>query len=514
MNIGVWIPLAILCMIRVSECIECYTCQNIADPNECRNTSQCSSGQQSCSLHIFQTDSELRYTMGCQNNQLCSSLALSPHSIIGRSVQTRQQYTCHECCSTDRCNENLCFHKKPSECTDDETLDCARLNTLFNVCADVHHAKVTCPKFCGLCQLVDGNWAEWGTWTQCSVTCANGTQERSRTCSNPPPSNGGLNCSGPAVDTKLCTKQLCPVHGNWADWSSWSSCSVTCDVGLMKKTRTCTNPTPDRFGDNCYGDASEYTVCKIDHCIAPVHGNWSTWSVWSTCSVTCDGGLQKRSRTCTNPKPNALGDYCFGDNSEYTVCQNQPCVSPVHGNWSTWSVWSTCSVTCDGGLQKRSRTCTNPKPNALGDYCFGDNSEYTVCQNQPCVSPGHVAAFNAHRLNVLSNLVCAFPIVIFNEGNAYNPSTGHFTAPVDGIYYFTAHICVKPGQDVYFFLEKGSENMIVKVRLTATDQQVSSTSYSCASASCAVKLTRNEHVWVMMHQQYTTSQIFETDVQT
>ncbi|KAH3754956.1 hypothetical protein DPMN_189636 [Dreissena polymorpha] len=55
--------------------------------------------------------------------------------------------------------------------------------------------------------------------------------------------------------------------------------------------------------------------------------------------------------------------------------------------------------------------------------------------------------------------------------------------------------------------------MFVKVRLTATDQQ-ESTSYSCASASCAVKLTRNEHVWVMMHQQYTTSQIFETDEQT
>ncbi|KAH3754937.1 hypothetical protein DPMN_189617 [Dreissena polymorpha] len=124
---------------------------------------------------------------------------------------------------------------------------------------------------------------------------------------------------------------------------------------------------------------------------------------------------------------------------------------------------------------------------------------------------GHVAAFNAHGFHELSNNVNAFPTVIFNEGNAYNPSTGHFTAPVDGLYYFTAQICVRPGSSVYFYLEKGSESMSVKVRLTATeDQQGSSHNALCVSAEVSVKLIRNEHVWVMMNSQYTTSQINES----
>jgi len=59
-------------------------------------------------------------------------------------------------------------------------------------------------------------------------------------------------------------------------------------------------------------------------------------------------------------------------------------VLPVHGGWSSWSAWGGCPVTCGGGLERRDRTCTNPKPALFGDHCFGDAHEDRICAAQSC----------------------------------------------------------------------------------------------------------------------------------
>ena len=50
--------------------------------------------------------------------------------------------------------------------------------------------------------IVDGNWAAWGNWTNCTEECADplltpngGVWNRTRTCSNMMPQFGGANCS-------------------------------------------------------------------------------------------------------------------------------------------------------------------------------------------------------------------------------------------------------------------------------------------------------------------------------
>ena len=57
---------------------------------------------------------------------------------------------------------------------------------------------------------VDGDYTEWSA-SECSVTCGVGTKTLTRTCTNPPPSNGGKDCSdlGPAQETETCHEQAC-----------------------------------------------------------------------------------------------------------------------------------------------------------------------------------------------------------------------------------------------------------------------------------------------------------------
>ncbi|VDI70744.1 Hypothetical predicted protein, partial [Mytilus galloprovincialis] len=62
--------------------------------------------------------------------------------------------------------------------------------------------------------VTDGNWSPWSNVTACSTTCADGYIIRNRTCDNPPPSNGGTNCSGLSTDKVLCNEEIGGVDCN------------------------------------------------------------------------------------------------------------------------------------------------------------------------------------------------------------------------------------------------------------------------------------------------------------
>ena len=51
---------------------------------------------------------------------------------------------------------------------------------------------------------VDGGLSQWGKWGECSQTCGNGTRSRSRSCTSPPPLNGGRECQGTTMDVSPC----------------------------------------------------------------------------------------------------------------------------------------------------------------------------------------------------------------------------------------------------------------------------------------------------------------------
>ncbi|XP_067023737.1 coadhesin-like [Acropora muricata] len=228
---------------------------------------------------------------------------------------------------------------------------------------------------------VNGRWSAWSGWGDCSLTCGNGSQTRRRTCTNPPPSTGGAACSGISSQSQSCNTEQCPgIDGGWSQWGRWGSCTQSCGTGRQTRMRSCSNPPPSEGGSDCGGISTESRPCNTKDC--PVNGRWSAWSAWGDCSLTCGNGSQTRMRTCTNPPPSAGGAACSGISSQSQSCNTEQC--PVDGGWSSWGTWGSCSKSCATGSQTRMRNCTNPPPSNGGAACVGSSSQSQTCNNGTC----------------------------------------------------------------------------------------------------------------------------------
>ena len=62
---------------------------------------------------------------------------------------------------------------------------------------------------------VNGAWSSWTDWSDCSVTCGGGKTNRTRTCDNPKPANGGEDCidKDATAEVMLCAPNPCPGTG-------------------------------------------------------------------------------------------------------------------------------------------------------------------------------------------------------------------------------------------------------------------------------------------------------------
>uniref|UniRef100_A0A673FMY2 Netrin receptor UNC5 n=1 Tax=Sinocyclocheilus rhinocerous TaxID=307959 RepID=A0A673FMY2_9TELE len=113
-----------------------------------------------------------------------------------------------------------------------------------------------------------------------------------------------------------------------------------------------------------------------------VNGGWSSWTDWSECNVRCGRGIQKRTRTCTNPAPLNGGAFCEGMSVQKSTCTS-PC--PVDGGWAEWTMWSVCSSECE---RQRTRECTDPEPKHGGRLCDGAALDTDNCTGDLCIQGG------------------------------------------------------------------------------------------------------------------------------
>ena len=245
---------------------------------------------------------------------------------------------------------------------------------------------------------VDGGYTDFGDWSECSAECDGGTQTRTRTCTNPAPSNGGLDCEGDASETRECNAQACPAYYldvfcddqttvyvdgvevySDTNWQAKASLNVPLTAGTI--TVKCLD------GGGGYGIVGELK----DQDGNVVTSTGSSWSCstdgenWQTATINNNAWMLNNSPF--NELTSSDRKVIWSDSPHGTAfCRNQ--IGKVDGGFSDFGDWSKCSAECGGGTQTRTRTCTNPAPARGGADCVGDSSETRDCNTQGC--PGEI----------------------------------------------------------------------------------------------------------------------------
>ena len=100
-------------------------------------------------------------------------------------------------------------------------------------------------------------------------------------------------------------------------------------------------------------------------------------------------------------------------------------------SWGTWSSGSSGQVIAG----------SNSSSGSVSIYTSGiqrfqiDSSGYVTLPNQPCFRAQRTTSFIISAATEI-----AFNSILFNISSSYNSTTGRFTAPVSGRYYFHASL--------------------------------------------------------------------------
>ncbi|XP_063444324.1 sushi, von Willebrand factor type A, EGF and pentraxin domain-containing protein 1-like [Mytilus trossulus] len=215
-----------------------------------------------------------------------------------------------------------------------------------------------------LCEItmVDGSWSDWDNWTECSVSCGNGTIQRWRACADPLPDNGGKQCEGSDTEIEICSLEPCRVCTELVEPanstlscvnnSNTITCVLNCDEGFdfdhdVKEEYVCGNETyyfwDFQTNDNPYG--------RLPHCteIVPstkIHVNHTAYYNMEGCDTSSTADVKNNITAIIESA--ALQLTCVTSNI-CTITSNEVinCDIPQKNLDTNSSVGFTVKLTCD-----------------------------------------------------------------------------------------------------------------------------------------------------------------------
>lgn len=267
------------------------------------------------------------------------------------------------------------------------------------------------------CAPVPCTYGEWSAWSSCPVTCGGGTQTASRSVVAVARYGGVCNPSVDGVTTQTCNTNCCPVDCLVTQWSTWTECSASCAGGTQTHSRTPTRNADCGGNNTLCTQLSESRACNTQCC--PVACVWNEWSLYTGCSKSCGSGTQYRNRT--KVAPICGGASCVGSDSEVVNCNTVPCPVDCVGAWSSWGTCpcdpfppyenrtflvttlnmyggNPCSVPA-GTIDTSTTPCTNsdcPDIDCVGD--FSAPSECS-CETSKSTSIYTISVFQLNRGN-------------------------------------------------------------------------------------------------------------------
>lgn len=252
------------------------------------------------------------------------------------------------------------------------TADNASTACSANDSVERDNCSVECP---------DCDFGTWDDWSVCTHSCGGGVRQRHR------PAQNVLHHSGLPCDRSLgsqfesCHTQACDRDCTLSDWADWTACTATCGGGVKTRQRS-TKDEHSGQGRACSDAMNQTLQCSSKIC--PQDCQMSEWEEWTSCRGSCPGGtgMKMRFRSVSTPAVGA-GALCLGPFQEKSSCTS---ACPVDCQWGDWGAWTTCKPSCGTAYISSSRKQLRQQSGS-GRTCEGEDVRREVCSVQEPCSP-------------------------------------------------------------------------------------------------------------------------------